>query len=109
MGEGDKEDEAIYTHIQTNIVDQVLMNGLAQIPQLRDIQFDIIHSYNFLGGSPSPVLEDCLSVGNLEISEFRTLLISQATQMLKDNGLLLLDNNYYRKEKGRLIKLFESK
>jgi len=107
LGEGDKEDEATYTHIQTNIVDQVLTNGLAQIPQLRDIQFDIIHSYCFLGGSPSPVLENCLSVRRLEGSDFNMLLINQATPMLKNKGLLLLDNNYYRKEESRLVKLFE--
>ena len=95
-----EKDKEVYTHIQADLLDYILQEGLQTMPQLQEIKFDIIHSHELVGEFPSPTLEDGLERRGLHIREFRRLLVEQSALMMK---VLLLDDITLKKINGQLV------
>lgn len=104
MLQGSVADIAVYTHIQVDIVPLVQNQALGTLGQLHGKTFDVIHVGINLGGFLSTHLR--MTMGNLDVRAFDSLLVSQAQTMLKNGGVLGVaggEMNWWQRIDGQMI------
>jgi len=103
LGKPFPEDAEIYTHIKTDIIPLVMTKTLHALPQISDMQFDIVDADAFVGENPSPTLVSKLkSLGYTE-REFSQLLLQQIAEMTTDGGIILFGEKHFKKSGNALI------
>lgn len=84
------EDRGLYYHVQADLVNYVVNKHLGEIPEIKGVLFDAIHSC-FLTLEGNDILDRRCDVYGISLIQFRDLLKFQAGELLKPGGSLLLD------------------
>lgn len=103
-------DWCLYPTLTTDFIPAVMSGRLADLraenASIQGVKFDIINCWNVISTfSPDPGMESYLYSRGIKISQVRQRLVEQAGAMLRPNGVLALDYDFYRKEGDDLVKL----
>lgn len=87
------EDTRVFTHIQADFVDAVRKGKLRNLFPLQNPSFDVIHLWR-LTGTGDPFMIKSLKRFELSVGDFFRLLVPQAHDLLKEGGLLAVEDEF---------------
>ncbi|HKC14954.1 MAG TPA: hypothetical protein VKC89_03295 [Patescibacteria group bacterium] len=104
-------DKELFRGITTDLVLTVMGENLAEV--VGQEEYDVVHSINFIGASPSPELLQELRVLHIKEEDFHMAFSRQAFSLLAEGGVMYLDERdpaksediYYTKKEGTLVRL----
>lgn len=104
-------DTKLFHGITVDLVPPVMNGKLAEV--VGQGEYDIVHSYSFIGINPSPELTEQLRMLHMNEQDFRDVFLRQAFGLLVEGGIMYLDERdfiankdiYYTKKDGNLVRL----
>lgn len=105
LGPSFPEDKLTYKHIQKDVIDVVMKKKLRKIREIKKIKFDVINSSFFVGKRMSPTLEEKLREKGYWRYAFEKSLLEQLKDVTAENGLIMLENEHFRKISNQLVRL----
>lgn len=107
-----KEDSELFSWASVDLIEAVCNQTLSSLEILERESFDIINSANFVGFNSPPGLNRQLQRFGLHQDEFEIILLDQLTHLLKEGGIISLDQRNKRflhimhvKTDGKLVSI----